>query len=142
MAKFIRFLYRLVNYYLYFVVMACFLALVPNINPNYPLFNYIFKIAGFYLIPPIFGFIISPMLVMIVSALIMMGLGKIYAKYYAPKDPKVLVMTPEQFIEQIKQNEQAYIDKVVSEVKEEFGSDEEKQNDENSESEEINNDSK
>ena len=136
MAKFIRFLYRLVNYYLYFVVMACFLALVPNINPNYPLFNYIFKIAGFYLIPPVFGFIISPMLVMIISALIMMGLGKIYAKYYAPKDPKVLVMTPEQFIEQIKKNEQAYIDKVVSEVKEEFESAEEKQNDENSESEE------
>ncbi len=136
MAKFIRFLYRLVNYYLYFVVMACFLALVPNINPNYPLFNYIFKIAGFYLIPPVFGFIISPMLVMIISALIMMGLGKIYAKYYAPKDPKVLVMTPEQFIEQIKKNEQAYIDKVVSEVKEEFDSAEEKQNDENSESEE------
>ena len=136
MAKFIRFLYRLVNYYLYFVVMACFLALVPNINPNFPLFNYIFKIAGFYLIPPIFGFIISPMLVMIISALIMMGLGKIYAKYYAPKDPKVLVMTPEQFIEQIKKNEQAYIDKVVSEVKEEFSSEEEKQNDENSESEE------
>ena len=116
--------------------MACFLALVPNINPNYPLFNYIFKIAGFYLIPPVFGFIISPMLVMIISALIMMGLGKIYAKYYAPKDPKVLVMTPEQFIEQIKKNEQAYIDKVVSEVKEEFDSAEEKQNDENSESEE------
>ena len=136
MAKFIRFLYRLVNYYLYFVVMACFLALVPNINPNYPLFNYIFKIAGFYLIPPVFGFIISPMLVMIISALIMMGLGKIYAKYYAPKDPKVLVMTPEQFIEQIKKNEQAYIDKVVSEVKEEFSSEEEKQNDDNSESEE------
>ena len=136
MAKFIRFLYRLVNYYLYFVVMACFLALVPNINPNYPLFNYIFKIAGFYLIPPVFGFIISPMLVMIISALIMMGLGKIYAKYYAPKDPKVLVMTPEQFIEQIKKNEQAYIDKVVSEVKEEFDSAEEKQNDDNSESEE------
>lgn len=121
MAKFIRFLYRLVNYYLYFVVMACFLALVPNINPNYPLFNYIFKIAGFYLIPPIFGFIISPMLVMIISALIMMGLRKIYSKYYAPKEPKVLVITPEQFIEQIKKNEKDYIENIVTEVKEEFG---------------------
>jgi len=120
MAKFIRFLYRLVNYYLYFVVMACFLALVPNINPNYPLFNYIFKIAGFYLIPPVFGFIISPMLVMIISALIMMGLGKIYDKYYAPKEPKVIVMTPEQFIEQVKKNEKDYIETIVSEVKEEF----------------------
>jgi len=133
MAKFIRFLYRLVNYYLYFVVMACFLALVPNINPNFPLFNYIFKIAGFYIIPPIFGFIISPMLVLIISAIIMMGLGKIYAKYYAPKEQKVIVMTPEQFIEQIKKNEQAYIDKVVSEVKEEFGQEEPKEK--NSESE-------
>ena len=133
MAKFIRFLYRLINYYLYFVVMACFLALVPNINPNYPLFNYIFKIAGFYIIPPIFGLIISPMLVLIISALIMMGLDKIYTKYYASKDPKVLVMTPEQFIDQIKKNEQAYINKVVSEVKEEFG--QEEQEEKNSESE-------
>lgn len=132
MAKFIVFLYRLVNYYLYFVVMACFLALVPNINPNFPLFNYIFKIAGFYIIPPFFGFIISPMLVMIALALIMMGLGKIYKKYYAPKEPKVLVMTPEQFIEQIKKNERAYIDKVVSDVKEEF---ETKSEEEKSESE-------
>lgn len=127
MAKFIRFLYRLVNYYLYFVVMACFLALVPNINPNYPLFHDIFLIAGFYIIPPVFGFIISPMLVMIISALIMMGLSKIYEKYYAPKEPKVLVMTPEQFIEQVKKNEQAYINKVVSEVKEEFGQEEQKE---------------
>ena len=133
MAKFIRFLYRLVNYYLYFVVMACFLALVPNINPNYPLFNYIFKIAGFYLIPPVFGFIISPMLVMIISALIMMGLGKIYDKYYAPKEPKVIVMTPEQFIEQVKKNEKDYIKNIVSEVKEEFG--ESEQEEENSKSE-------
>ena len=120
MAKFIQFLYRLVNYYLYFEVMACFLALVPNINPNYPLFNFIFKIAGFYLIPPIFGFIISPMFVMIVSALIMMGLSKIYMKYYAPKEPKVVVMSPEEFIETIKKNEQNYVEKVVTEVKEEF----------------------
>lgn len=130
MAKIIRFLYRLVNYYLYFVVMACFLALVPNINPNFPLFNLIFKCAGFYLIPPIFGLIVSPMLVMIISALAMMGLGKIYTKYYAPKDPKVLVMTPEQFIEQIKKNEKDYIEKVISEVKEEFGQEEKEEHSE------------
>lgn len=133
MAKLIRFLYRLVNYYLYFVVMACFLALVPNINPNYPLFNYIFKIAGFYLIPPIFGFIISPMLVMIISALIMMGLGKIYDKYYAPKEPKVIVMPPEQFIEQVKKNEKDYIENIVSEVKEEFGESEQEEKNQKSE---------
>lgn len=119
MAKFILFLYRLVNYYLYFVVMACFLALVPNINPNFPLFNYIFKIAGFYLIPPVFGFIISPMCVMVISALVMIGLGKIYTKYYASKEQKVIIITPEQLVEQIRKNEQVYVDKLVSEVKEE-----------------------
>ena len=133
MAKFIIFLYRLVNYYLYFVIMACFLALVPNINPNFPLFNSIFKIAGFYIIPPIFGFIISPMLVMIVSALIMIGLSKIYAKYYAHEEKKVYFMTSEQFIEHIKKHEQAYIDKIVTDVKDEFGHDEPKE--EKSESE-------
>lgn len=136
MAKLIRFLYRLVNYYLCFVVMACFLALVPNINPNYPLFNYIFKIAGFYLIPPVFGFIISPMLVMIISALIMIGLGKIYDKYYAPKEPKVIVMTPEQFIEQVKKNEKDYIENIVSEVKEEFGEQEQAEKNQKSEDKE------
>ena len=68
------------------------------------------------------------MLVMIILAIIMMGLDKIYTKYYAPKEPKVLVMTPEQFIEQIKKNEQAYIDKVVSDVKEEFSVHEQDEN--------------
>lgn len=131
MAKFIRFLYRLVNYYLYFVVMACFLALVPNINPDFPLFNCIFKVAGFYLIPPVFGFIVSPMFIMVISALIMMGLNKIYTKYYAPKEQKVIIMTPEQLVEQIKKNEQAYLDKVISEVKEDFKD----ENDNQSESE-------
>lgn len=130
MAKFIRFLYRLVNYYLYFVVMACFLALVPNINPNFTLFNFIFKMAGFYLVPPIFGFIISPMIMLIILALIMMGLSKIYVKYYATQEPKVVVMTPEQFIEHIKKNEKDYIEKVVSEVKEEFGQEEKEEHSE------------
>ncbi len=124
MVKFIKFLYRLVNYYLYFVVMACFLALVPNINPNFPLFNYIFKIAGFYLIPPVFGFVISPMLVMVILALIMMGLNKIYTKYYAPKEQNVIIITPEQLVEQIKKNEQAYLDKVIAEAKKDFKDDE------------------
>ena len=130
MAKFIRFLYRLVNYYLYFVVMACFLALVPNINPNFTLFNFIFKMAGFYLVPPIFGFIISPMIMLIILALIMMGLSKIYVKYYATQEPKVVVMTPEQFIEHIKKNEKGYTEKVVSEVKEEFGQEEKEEHSE------------
>ena len=55
MAKFLIYIIRILNLYLYFVVGACLLSLVPNINPNYPLFHYIFKFAGFYLIPPVFG---------------------------------------------------------------------------------------
>mgnify|MGYP006916028600 CR=1 FL=1 len=101
MKKLIIFLYRVVNYYLYFIVMACFLAIVPNINPNYPLFHRIFQLAGFYIIPDIFGFIISPMILMTVLALIMIGLGKIYDKYYASKEPQVIVMSPEDFMKKM-----------------------------------------
>ena len=106
MGKFIIYLYRIVNYYLYFVIMACFFAIVPNINPNYPLFNAIFKAAGFYLVPPIFGFVISPMIVMVVLALIMMGLSKIYVKYFESKEPKVIVMSTEDFMKEIIKNQQ------------------------------------
>lgn len=95
----ILFLYNLTNLYIYFIVMACFLGVIPNINPNYPLFNYIFKIAGFYLIPPIFGFYLSPMLMLIVTTLIMLGLGKLYNKYFKPDEPKVIIMSQKDFID-------------------------------------------
>ena len=103
MAKFIIFLDRLVNYYLYFVVMACFLSLVPNINPDYPLFNFIFKAAGFYLIPTFWGIIFSPAIVMICLVLISTGLHKIYYKYYDQNEPQVVVMTPEEFIKKVQE---------------------------------------
>lgn len=109
MAKFVIFLDRLVNFYLYYVVMACFLAIIPYINPNYPLFNYIFKSAGFYLMPPIFGISFSPTLVLILLVLCSLGLRKIYDKYYASKEPQpqVIIMTPEEFMEKFgKQNEE------------------------------------
>ena len=44
MANFIKFLYRLVMLYMYYVLGACMLSWVPNINPDYPLFNFIFKL--------------------------------------------------------------------------------------------------
>lgn len=98
MARIIVFLNKLINLYLYFVIMACFLGCVPNINPNYPLFHYIFKFAGFNLIPPIFGFYISPAVVMISCALISRGLIKIYNKYYESKKPEVIVISADEFI--------------------------------------------
>jgi len=101
MAKFILFLDRLINFYLYYVVMACFLSFVPNINYNYPLFHFIFKSAGFYLIPPVFGILIAPMLVMTVCVLISMWLDKIYLKYYAPKQPHIVVLTKDEFIKKM-----------------------------------------
>ena len=83
--------------------MACFLSLVPNINPDYPLFNFIFKAAGFYIIPTIFGFIISAVLIMISLALISSGLHKIYYKYYAKDEPQIIVMSPEEFIKKVQE---------------------------------------
>ena len=103
MANFILFIDRVVNLYLYYVVMACFLSLVPNINMNYPLFHYIFKFAGFYIIPPFFGISFSPMVVMITLALISIGLRKIYIKFYAEKEPKILVLTPEEFLKKVEE---------------------------------------
>ena len=103
MAKFILFLDRLINLYLYFVIGACILSWVPNINPNYPLFNLIFKSAGFYILPPFMGMSFSPALVMVVCALISMGLGKIYNKYYASENPDIIVVTPDELIKEIKE---------------------------------------
>ena len=40
-------------------------------------------------------------LLMIICALISMGLKKIYDKFYAEKEPKVVVLTPEEFIEKL-----------------------------------------
>lgn len=95
---------RLVNLYLYFIICACFLSLVPNINPNYPLFSYIFKCAGFYLIPPVFGFSFSPMLIMITLVLISLGLHKLYNKYFRPEE-SVYIIPAEEFLETIKNQE-------------------------------------
>jgi uncharacterized protein YggT (Ycf19 family) len=105
MAKFLIYILRILNLYLYFVVGAGLLSLVPNINPNYPLFHYIFKFAGFYLIPPVFGVSFSPMAVLVFTALISMGLVKLYDKYYASKEPKVIVVSPEEFIRKMAQFE-------------------------------------
>lgn len=101
MANLILFLDRLVNLYLYFVLGACLLSWVPNINPDYPLFDFIFKFAGFYIIPPVAGFSLSPTLVMVVAVLVSMGLRKIYAKYYADKNPKIIVVTPEELMQKL-----------------------------------------
>lgn len=102
MGKIILFLDRLINLYLYFVVMACFLSLVPNINPDFPLFHFIFKFAGFYLIPPIFGINISPMPSMVGLVLCSMGLKKIYIKFFAKKEPQIVFLSKETFEKSVK----------------------------------------
>lgn len=105
MANLIIFLDRLVILYLYFVAGACLLSWIPNINPDYPLFSFIFKSAGFYLIPPVAGVSLSPALVMAVCALVSMGLHKLYIKFYAPKEPKIVVLTQEEFLEKMKEQQ-------------------------------------
>lgn len=94
------FLDRVIHLYLYYIVMACFLALVPNLNPNYPLFHYIFKFAGFYLIPPIFGVSFSPMILMIILVLLSMGIRKIYVKLFLKNEQKNQTLSDE-FIKNI-----------------------------------------
>lgn len=111
MANFILFLDRLVNFYLYYVVIACFLSLVPNINMDYPLFHCIFKFAGFYLIPPVFGVSFSPMVIMVITVLISMGLRKIYIRYYADKEPKIIVLTQDEFVKKLNEQKQKGEDK-------------------------------
>lgn len=107
MGKFILFLDRLVFLYMYFILGACLLSWVPNINPDYPLFYYIFKFSGAYILPPVIGFAFGPALLMVICALISMGLKKIYIKFYAEKEPKVIVLTPEELVEKLnKQKEE------------------------------------
>ncbi len=102
MGNFIIFLGRVISLYLYFVVFACFLALVPNINMDYPLFHAIFTMAGFYLVPPILGASFSPMIVMTVCALLLMGLKKIYMRYFY-KDETIVILSPEEFEKTLKE---------------------------------------
>ena len=111
MAKFIIFLDRLIYLYLCFVMCACLMSWIPNINPDYPLFHAIFTTAGFYLIPPVFGLGIAPALVMCVCALVSYGLGKIYQKFFAKKDSKIVVVTPDELIQKLKEQEQEFIKK-------------------------------
>lgn len=103
MAKFILFLERLVNLYLYYIVGASLLSWVPNINHNYPLFHYIFKFAGFYILPPFMGFIFAPVILMTICVLVSMGLEKIYNKFYANKEPKVIILSPNELAAKLKQ---------------------------------------
>ena len=110
MGKLILFLGRLINLYLYFIIGACVLSWIPNINPEYPLFNFIFKIAGAGILPPVLGFDIGPAVLMAVLALIWAGLEKIYRKYYAPKEPEIIVITKEELMEKL--NEQKQDDEV------------------------------
>ncbi len=106
MAKLILFLGRLINLYLYFVVGACVLSWVPNVNPEYPLFSFIFKMAGAGIIPPVLGFDIGPAILMALLALVWAGLEKIYRKFYAPKEREIIVITKEELMEKLNDQKQ------------------------------------
>ena len=124
---FIIFVNNAVCLYLYFIVGACLLSLVPNINPNYPLFHYIFKFAGFYLIPPVLGFSFSPMVIMISLVLISMGLQKVYNKYFS-EEQEVYVIPAEEIFKQIK-DEELEINKISEDNTAEKMQDSDKEND-------------
>ena len=108
-AKLIILLDKILNLYLYFIIGACVLSWVPNINPDYPLFHYWFVIAGFYLIPPFWGISFSPVIPMLVAGMLSMGLRKLYDKFYKKDEPKIVIMNPEEFMQ--KMNEEKREDK-------------------------------
>ena len=65
--------------------------------------------AGFYLIPPIMGISFSPVITMLVAGILSMGLRKLYDKFYKKDEPKIVVITPEEFMQ--KMNEEKREDK-------------------------------
>jgi uncharacterized protein YggT (Ycf19 family) len=106
MGKFILFIGRLIYLYLYFIVGACVLSWVPNINPQYPLFKLIFNMAGAGIFPPVLGFDIGPVVLMSVLGLIWAGLEKIYKKFYAPKDREIIIISKDELLEKLKEQKE------------------------------------
>lgn len=104
MAKFILFLDRIINFYIYYVIGVCILSWVPNINPNYPLFDFLFKSAGFYIIPPFMGLSFSPAFVVFVCAMISLGLRKIYTKFYEKNKPSIIILTQDEFVKKLNEH--------------------------------------
>ena len=119
MPALILFLDRVLNLYIMFIVLACFLALIPNINPMYPLFHYIFKFAGFYMIPPVFGISFAPVCMLCICTIISIGLRKVYVKYYNPKDKEVFYISAEQFMKHLNEMDKIEEDKQNAELKQE-----------------------
>jgi len=61
-----------------------------------------FKIAGFYIIPPIFGVSFSPMAVLVFLVLVSISLRKIYIKFFAKNEPSIVILTKDEFIKTFK----------------------------------------
>ena len=97
MKKFLLISDRIINLYVFYIVMALFLSIVPNINPDYPLFHFIFTSAGFYIKLPFVGVMFSPMLIMICLVLISTRLRKLYIKLYEKDAPEIIIWTREDF---------------------------------------------
>lgn len=103
MSRLILILDRLINLYMYYVGIACLLSWIPNINPNYPLFHFIFLSTGFYILPSFLGFIFAPLLIMVLCALISAGLRKLYIKLNKDNKQQILILSPEEFFEKMTQ---------------------------------------
>jgi hypothetical protein len=59
----------------------------------------------------------GPALVMAVCALISFGLNKIYGKFCVKNEPQVVVLTPEELIKKLKEQEENFIKKEQEENK-------------------------
>lgn len=101
MLRLILILDRIVNLYMYYVGIACLLSWVPNINPNYPLFHFIFVSTGFYILPSFFGFIFAPLFIMVLCALISAGLRKLHIKIIRHRQDELLALTPDELVKRL-----------------------------------------
>jgi len=59
--------------------------------------------TGFYILPPFWGFVFVPLLIMVLCALISSGLRKLYIKLNKDKKPQIVILSPEEFFAKMEQ---------------------------------------
>ena len=127
MKKFLLISDRIINLYVFYIVMALFLSIVPSINTDYPLFHFIFVSAGFYIKLPFVGAMFSPMLIMICLVLISSKIRKLYIKLYEKDAPEIIIWTREDFAKNLDKFNKLK-EKIKQEMTEEELETEEKEN--------------
>jgi len=83
MKKFISGICNLIDIYIYFVVICCFLTWVPNLNWNFPALKIMFWLAGFHLFANI---PVINMFVPLLMILVLISVRKLLYKFIKEED--------------------------------------------------------